>query len=163
MCVFTWVSLSILFSTSEHKHLNFLLLTFSNQACYFSLIHSRGIMDYFYLASLHATFPTSQDWCVCTSHTADAARWNKDIKRCEQTEREYLTVSAESFLFSHFVAAWDASPTQHVSMWCPGNETQQSAIFVVCSGTAGTLLQCGLSPPLVLMLVMCHMHIFIFG
>ena len=46
--------------------------------------------------------------------------------------------SAESFWFSLFVAARDASPTQHVSIWRPGNETQQSTVFVVRSGTAGT-------------------------
>ena len=39
------------FSTSEHKYLNFLLLAFSKQACYFSLMHLRWIMDHFYLAS----------------------------------------------------------------------------------------------------------------
>ena len=35
----------ILFFTSEHKPLNFLLLTCPKQTCYFSLMHFRGIMD----------------------------------------------------------------------------------------------------------------------
>ena len=33
---------------------------------------------------------------------------------------------------------WDALPTQHVAIWRPGNEIQQSAVFVVRLGTAGT-------------------------
>ena len=49
-----------------------------------------------------------------------------------------VNVSAESFWFSLFVAARDALPTQHVSISHPGNETQQSAVFMVRSGTAGT-------------------------
>ena len=53
-------------------------------------------------------------------------------------EKKRVSVSAWIFLFSLFVAAWDALPTQHVSVQCPGNETQQSALFVMCSGTAGT-------------------------
>ena len=46
--------------------------------------------------------------------------------------------SAWIFLFSHFVAARDALPTQHVAIWRPGNETQQSIVFVVRLGSAGT-------------------------
>ena len=52
-------------------------------------IHLREIMDY--LLSLHAAFPTSQHWFQpyqCTSRTADVARWPKDVRRQEQTERE---------------------------------------------------------------------------
>ena len=36
------------------------------------------------------------------------------------------------------VDARDVLPTQHVSVWPPGNETQQSTVFVVRSETAGT-------------------------
>ena len=51
-----------------------------------------------------------------------------------------LQPSACVFLFSHFVAARDALTTQHVAILRPGNETQQSTVFVVHSGTAGTNL-----------------------
>ena len=61
--------------------------------------------------------------------------WNVEQRRVSVS---YLQPSAQMFLFSHFVAAWDSSPTQHVSIWHPGNETQQATIFEVCSGTAGT-------------------------
>ena len=49
-----------------------------------------------------------------------------------------LQPSAWIFLLSHFVAARDVLTSQHASMCRPGNETQQSTIFVVRSGTAGT-------------------------
>lgn len=50
----------------------------------------------------------------------------------------WCLVSAEIFLFSHFVAALDTLPTQNVCIWRSGNRTQQSTIFVVRSGTAWT-------------------------
>ena len=45
----------------------------------------------FNMVSLHAAFPTSQDWFQphqCTSHTADVVRRTIDVRRQEQTERE---------------------------------------------------------------------------
>ena len=51
---------------------------------------------------------------------------------------ETLQPSAWIFSFFHFVAALDASPTKDVGICRPGNQTQQSVIFVVHLGTAGT-------------------------
>ena len=63
---------------------------------------------------------------------------NKIDLICYCLTADTLQPSAWIFLFSHFVAAQDVLPTQHVSVRRPGNETQQLSIFVVRSGTAGT-------------------------
>ena len=44
---FNWVSLWLLLSTSEHKHLSCLVFIFSKQACCFILMHLSWIMDCF--------------------------------------------------------------------------------------------------------------------
>lgn len=74
--------LSIYFS-SLHLNTNiwtFSLLYLQNKACYISLMHLRGFMDYFYFTSLHATFPTLRHWLQPIS-ACNARQTQRDGKR----------------------------------------------------------------------------------
>ena len=77
----------LLLSSSEHRHLKF-LLTFSEQPGYFSLMHLRGLFDYFHFARCLPNI-TRPIW-----HVQRAAGWTGVL----------MSLSAEVFLFSHFVA-----------------------------------------------------------
>ncbi len=55
------------------------------------------------------------------------------LLRTFSKQARYLSLNAFAFL-----AAQDALPTQNVTSWLSGNETQQSTSFLVCLGTART-------------------------
>ena len=73
----------------------------------------------------------------CISRRAHVARWNivNDVTWQKQTENGMGVKACWCLVF---VAAPDALSTQNVSVWRPGNEMQESTIFLVRSRTART-------------------------
>ena len=121
-----------------------------------------SIWDELWIIFIWGHCTTSQDWCVCPRYARQMQQDVTDVRRLEQTERRPERICREFLVFSLCCCSGCfTNPTCVYLMTWEWDST--STIFVVRLGTPGTLSQCGLFPPLMFMLVMCHMHICILG